>query len=152
MLLSTIGKRARVSIFSFPTPTPLCLRSINFVLDDLWRENRGFVNRLKLQLQFKLLPSSRDSHVQHRQTNIVWTSHGQGRTSVGDARNSSCSLRSRRLEWMDARKNWTREGDTRGERGFPLPTRVSLVRPVLSCVHYFQQAIQAPGDNGNKVL
>ena len=40
---------------------------------------------------------------------------------------------SRRLKVMGVRKNGTREGNTRGEKKLPLPSRVSLARPVLSC-------------------
>ena len=42
-------------------------------------------------------------------------------------------LRSRRLEVMDAKKNGTSEGNTRGEKELPLPSRVSLSRRVLFC-------------------
>ena len=39
-----------------------------------------------------------------------------------------CSLRSRRLEVVGTRKNGRPEGDTRGERELPHPSRVSLAR------------------------
>ena len=45
---------------------------------------------------------------------------------------------------MEVRKNEAREGDKRVERELPLPSRVSLARPVLSGVQYFQApAMQA---------
>ena len=49
-----------------------------------------------------------------------------------------CSLRSRRLEVVGTRKNGRPEGDTRGERELPHPSRVSLARARSLFRQYFQ--------------
>ena len=50
-----------------------------------------------------------------------------------------CSLLSRQLEIVGARKVDAGEGDTQGERERSLTPRVShLCAPILSCAHYFQ--------------
>ena len=50
--------------------------------------------------------------------------------------------RSRRLEVMGAKKNGASEGNTRGEKELPLPSRVSLSRRVLFCAVTFKRLLR----------
>lgn len=50
--------------------------------------------------------------------------------------------RSRQLEVMGAKKNGASEGNTRGEKELPLPSRVSLSRRVLFCAVTFKRLLR----------
>ena len=50
--------------------------------------------------------------------------------------------RSRRLEVMGAKKNGASEGNTRGEKELPLPSRVSLSRRVPFCAVTFKRLLR----------
>ena len=50
--------------------------------------------------------------------------------------------RSRRLQVIGAKKNGASEGNTRGEKELPLPSRVSLSRRVLFCAVTFKRLLR----------